>query len=129
MATPQTVSLEAGEFAVMIAANEWIAKKNDELFKENNLLKKVVAVFKEDFTKKEFLVNKIAFLENEKSVLKKEILKREKVENAMMEIARRKGRNGICDLMLPIHYREGEWGEDTEDGGLDEYTATSSDDE
>ena len=126
MATQQRVSLEVSSFQTLIASVNILVDKNEALEKENALLKKKNEALEKE---KGFLKNKIAFDENEKSVLKKEILKREKVENAMMEIARRKGRNGICDLMLPIHYREGEWGEDTEDGGLEEYTATSSDDE
>tara|TARA_R110000737_G_scaffold292677_1_gene299205 strand:+ start:484 stop:843 length:360 start_codon:yes stop_codon:yes gene_type:complete len=63
-------------------------------------------------------VDKNEALEKENALLKKEIKKRERVEKAMMDIVRQKGKYGVCDLLLPIHYREGEWA-DTEDTGLE----------
>ena len=41
--------------------------------------------------------------------------KQQQIEKALMEIVRQKDKQGIYDLLLPLHYREGKYAEDSDE--------------
>ena len=93
--------------------------ENEELKTENEALKRGI-YFLPRF--------KVAELEKENALLKTEyeavskkcsifyadILKRELIEREIMNIVRQKDKQGIYDLLLPLHYRQDEWASDDE---------------
>ena len=48
------------------------------------------------------------------SIFYADILKRELIERGIMDIVRQKDKQGIYDLLLPLHYRQDEWASDDE---------------
>tara|TARA_R110000796_G_scaffold134789_1_gene250737 strand:+ start:171 stop:440 length:270 start_codon:yes stop_codon:yes gene_type:complete len=73
-----------------LSENEDLKTENEALKTENEALSKKCSIFYAD------------------------ILKRELIERGIMDIVRQKDKQGIYDLLLPLHYRQDEWASDDE---------------